>query len=459
MKPIFLEEWVHKRIEDEVRKDVAIKDFPGEDYREFCRANLEKFMLYKLKKILTYVYEKSPFYREIFDKHQVHPTEVRSLSDLSKIPFTNSNDISNDPYRILCVSIGSVSRIFSLTSSGTTGNHKKVFFTQGDLHRIVGLLAAHTKIVCGDRKSVVQILLPGSRPFGQADLLAKGVEMTGSIPVVSGVASDPMEQFETIKKNQSTVLVGYPSHLYRMMQEIRQKYNLEDLGVNTIVTTGENIPLSMRSAIKGVWKADLFSHYGLAEMGLSVGIECCVHQGYHIDEADFIVEIVDPCSDKVLEEEREGEIVITTLSREGMPLIRYRTGDLSKIIKRGCECGSILRRIDMMNKRVGSGIKLGNIELYPSTFDEAIFSIPEVVDYQVVAREEEGKVKLLFNIESLQGGSTTQFGLERVISEHHLFQGLMIKNEVEYEVAFVSRHQANNSSHANKRSPLKTSFG
>lgn len=415
---------------------------------------MEKFKLYKLQKILEYVYEKSPFYREVFEKHQIRPTEVRSLSDLSKIPFTNSNDISNDPYRILCVSIGTVSRIFSLTSSGTTGDNKKVLFTQGDLHRIVELLSTHTKIVCGDKKNVVQILLPGSRPFGQADLLAKGVEMAGSIPVITDVTSDPMEQFETIKKNQSTVLVGYPSYLYRITQETKRKYNLEDLGVNVIVTTGENTPSSIRSAIKGVWKADVFSHYGLAEMGLSVGIECHVHKGYHIDEADFIVEIVDPYSDKVLEEGREGEVVITTLSREGMPLIRYRTGDLSKIIEGCCECGSILRRIDMMNKRVGSAIKLGNIELYPFTFDESLFSIPEIVDYQVVVREEGGKVKLVFNIESLEVGWTTQFALEKVISEHPLFQGPMAKNKVEYEVASVSRHQTNGS-RPNKRSPLK----
>ena len=454
MKPIFLEEWIHKRIGDEVRKDAALNDFLGENNGEFCRAILEKFKIYKLQKILEYVYERSPFYREVFEKHQIRPTEVRSLSDLSKIPFTQPKDILDDPYRIPCVSIGAISRIFTLTSSGTTGDNKKVFFTQGDLHRIADLLATHTKIVCGDRKNVVQILLPGSRPFGQADLLAKGVEMAGSIPVITGITSDPIEQIEAIKKNQSTVLVGYPSYFYRITQETKQKYNLKDLGVNGIVTTGENTPSSMRSAIKGAWKVDIFSHYGLVEMGLSVGMECHVHKGYHIDEADFIVEIVDPYSDKVLEEGREGEVVITTLSREGMPLIRYRTGDLSKIIEGCCECGSILRRIDMMNKRVSSAIKLGNIELYPSTFDESLFSIPEIVDYQVVVREEGGKVKLVFNIESVEGGKTTQFAIEKVISEHPLFRGPMIKNKIEYEVASVSRDQMN-SSRPNKRSPLK----
>ena len=442
MEPIYLENWVLKRIEAEAKKNAALRDFLGDKHGELSRIILERFQIYKLRQILDYVYKRSPFYRKLFTDNQILPSEIRSLTDLSKIPFTEPKDIIADPYRFLCVSIGEISRIFTLKSSGTTGDAKRVFFTQKDLHRIVDLLAAHTKTVGGNRKNVIQILLPGTRPFGQADLLAKGVEKAGAIPVITGVTSDPIEQIEAIKKNRSTILVGYPFCIYRVTQEIKQKYSLKDLGIKVVVTTGEHIPLSVRNTIKQIWKADLFSHYGLVEMGLSVGIECEIHKGYHIDEADFIVEIVDPCTGRVLEEGEEGELVITTLSREGMPLIRYRTRDLSRIIKERCECGSILKRIDMITKRIGTAIDLGEVKLYPSTFDESLFSISEIIDYQVDVKREAERVKLIFNVEAAESEITRSM-IEKIVSEHPLIQNAVSKGKIEFEIRFLPKRRIN----------------
>lgn len=353
MEPFYLEEWIRKRVDGEEEKNIPFNNLLGGNRKEFDRIILEKFQTYKLHRILEYVYEKSPFYRELLTKNSVEPSAIRSLSDLSKIPFTQAGDVSDFAYGFSCVPMGKVSRIFTLPIRGTTSDKKNILFTEKDLLNIIDLFSAYTRVVGGKKKNVVQILLPGTSPLGQADLLAKGVEKAGSIPVITGVTDDSMKQIQAIRKNRSTILVGYPSYIYRVTQEANQRYRLEDLGITTIVTTGEHIPSSMRNAIRNLWKAELFSQYGLTEMGLGVGIECDAHKGYHVDEADFIAEIVSPKTGEVLANGEEGELVLTSLNREGMPLIRYRTRDLSRIIEEHCECGSILKRIDMVIKRIG----------------------------------------------------------------------------------------------------------
>lgn len=294
-------------------------------------------------------------------------------------------------------------------------------------------------IVGGEEKNIVQILLPGMSPMGQADLLAKGVEKAGSTPVITGFLPDVMKQVEAIKNHRSTILVGYPFYIYRLTQEARQRDRLENLGIRAIVTTGEHVPSAVRDSIQKVWSADLFSHYGLVEMGLSVGMECDAHKGYHIDEADFIVEVVDPHTGRSVEEGGEGELVMTTLSREGMPLIRYRTRDLSRIIDDRCECGSILKRIDLITKRIGTAINVVGSEVYPSDFDDSLFSIPEVVDYQIRMKGEEGKGKIIFTVEVSEKGKAVRSAVEKAIFEHPFIQEKVFKKGVKFGITLVSK--------------------
>jgi phenylacetate-CoA ligase len=172
-------------------------------------------------------------------------------------------------------------------------------------------------------------------------------------------------------------------------------------------------------------------------MGLGVGIECHFHQGCHIDEADLIVEVINPDTGKVLPKGEEGELVITSLAREGMPLIRYRTRDLSRIIKGHCECGSFLKRIDTIAKRIGTEIEIGNDRVYPSVFDEIFFSIPEIIDYQIGVKREEEAVKLIFIVDALKRGKIIQTKIKEVILKHSLVQEMIRKNKIGLDIKYV----------------------
>ena len=148
----------------------------------------------------------------------------------------------------------------------------------------------------------------------------------------------------------------------------------------------------MRQELKRIWNCDIRTHYGLTEMGLGVAVECEAQDGYHFNEADLVLEIVHPETGAPVPAGEEGEMVFTTLTREAMPLVRYRTHDLSRLIREPCTCGAAsLLKIDTVKKRLESIATVGDgDEIYPSLFDDVLFEIPGVVDYQVIATREGG---------------------------------------------------------------------
>ena len=293
---------------------------------------------------------------------------------------------------------------------------KKGFSLQKATWRIVDLLAANTKAVLGEKKGIVQIMLPGKTIMGQADALARGVVKAHSTPVITNITSDIMKQVRAIQKYKSTTLVGYSFYLHRLTKLAIEKCKLREMGIEAIVTTGEPLPLSIRKELEEAWQAKVFSHYGLTEMGFTVGMECCFGNGCHIHEGDYLVEVIDPRTGQPVPDGEEGELVITSLAREGMPLLRYRTGDITRIMVEKCACGSIIKRIDMITKRIGSGIKLGTSEIHPFTFDESLFSIPFVLDYQLAVKKEQDKAMFTFFIETARRKQATRTAAKEIIA-------------------------------------------
>ena len=353
MKPIFLEEWIHNRIKRRVGEDSEYRQYVGKEcLKEVTRQDMEDFQLFKLQKTLHYVSEKSPFYQYMFAKNGIKPHQFNFLDDLNHIPFTYPEDLSKSPFRLQCVPLGEVARVFTFTTSGTTGSEKRVFFTERDLDYIIDFFGACAKTVSGD-DGVIQILLPNGRPFSQADLLAKGVRAAGRVAVVTGANLDSREQIRKMEEFNSNVLVGTVSCVYRVTQESREYHHLGKIGVKTIITTSEYLPEPTRKELQDVWECEVYAHYGLTEMGLGVALECENKAGFHVNEADFVVEVVNPGTGEPLKHEgEEGELVFTTLSREGMPFLRYRTRDLSMLMRQPCECGaSTIRRIGKIIKR------------------------------------------------------------------------------------------------------------
>jgi phenylacetate-CoA ligase len=404
---MFLEEWIHNKIRQEVKENPECRQYIAKgDLKSITGKVIEDFQLFRLRKTLNHACQESVFYQELFRKHGINPGDVKSLSDLSKIPFTTPANLAEVPYKLLSVSLTKIGRVFTRVTSGTSGRPKKVFFTGNDLEIITDGMAAimNTALSSGGLAAqgcVVQIFLANGTPMSQVNLVARGVEKMGALPVAGDITADTEEQIKTIKEARPIMLMGSASRIYRITQEARQSHDLRKIGVKIIFITSEYLSPSMRRNLGDFWQAEVYHHYGMTEAGLAAAIECQAHDGFHFNEADFLFEVVDPATGEVLEEGGEGELVFTTLSREGMPLIRYRTGDISRLIRDPCKCGaSTLGKIGAITKRVGLMARIGQgKQIYPALFDDVLYAFPNLIDYRVFLAKEGDKDCLTCKVE------------------------------------------------------------
>jgi phenylacetate-coenzyme A ligase PaaK-like adenylate-forming protein len=255
--------------------------------------------------------------------------------------------------------------------------------------------------VVANPSDVVLVALPDGRPNSQSDLLIRGVIKLGANPIAAGFDWETEAFFNAVKQNRPAVIFGYTSRIFRMTQELQSTHDLASMGVRALFLASEYLPAPMRSNLQKIWNCRVHTHYGLTEMGLGVAIECSAKEGYHFNEADLLLEIVDPKTGEAAKLGEEGEIVFTTLSREAMPLIRYRTHDISRIIPGPCSCGADgLLRFGAVRKRLESILQLqSGDELYPSLLDDLLFEVSGLVDYQAVLERHGGKEKLCVKIE------------------------------------------------------------
>ena len=386
---MFLEESIHSRVKQELDDPQYRRYIGTENLESITNQDVEDFQLFRLRKILAYVSEKSTHYRDLFSTNGVEARDIQSCGDLARIPFTEPNDLVERPYKLLCVPLGGVARIFTHNTSGTTGAPKKVFFTENDIDIITDCMAAimKTAVTCGGLDPcghTVYILLPDGLPMSQGKLVARGVEKMGGSPVVGNITQGIEEQITLIEKARPAMLMGSASRIYHITQETRSSHDLAQIGVKILFITSEYVSAGMRRNLENWWNTEVFHHYGMTETGLASAIECQAHDGFHFNQADFLFEIVDPATGAILKDGEEGEVVFSMLRREGMPLIRYRTGDIARLIREPCECGALTPRIGKIARRTKSTVIIGTgQELYPSLLDDVLYEIPDLVDYRI----------------------------------------------------------------------------
>jgi phenylacetate-coenzyme A ligase PaaK-like adenylate-forming protein len=397
----------------EYRKNIGKKNLEN-----VTRSDLENFQLFQLRNTLRYVCAKSLFYRELFSKKGIEPGEIQSLTDLVKLPFTEPEELAEAPLKFLCVPLGEVTRVITFTSSGTTGPQKRISFSEKDIEVMTDFMAAGMSVVATS-DDVVQIMLPKGMVLGQSDLLARGVEKMGATPVITGIEPSPDEQIQAIKRYGSTVLFCETLRLNRITVQAKSNHDLTKLGVKTLFVTSNYLSDSMKTNLQFAWNCEVFTHYGLTEMGLGVAVECPAHNGYHFNEADLLAEVIDPETGRVLPDGQEGELVFTTLNREAMPLIRYRTHDISRLSAKPCQCGiTTLKKLDRITRRLESVVRIGDgDEIYPAMFDEALYTIPDIVGYEVSIGKDGVKDSLTFQVEIARKGTAVEELIREVTSE------------------------------------------
>ena len=271
---------------------------------------------------------------------------------------------------------GEVQKVISEQTSGTTGAGKRVFYTEGDCEHTIELFMAGLGefIYPG---SITMVAMPFSGPFGLGELIAEAIRRLGAKPLSTGTGRTYDELNRILEEEQPDTYVGMPTALLSMLRMCGKG------SIKRALVSGDACPKTVMKAIEEILQTRLWPHYGSREMGLGGAICCTAHDGMHMRENHCITEIIDE-NGNVLPDGEWGELVITTIGMEAQPLIRYRTGDWTRIIPGRCLCGSEIKRLDFV-KRMDP---LGSIR----EMDELLFEIPELVDYCV--KIVDGKRKL-----------------------------------------------------------------
>lgn len=404
-----LEKYVHAKIRKDFSGDSLYRDFTGKNsLQELTRADIEAYQLFMFRRMIDYAVQKSSFYQ----KRYANLKKVKSLADIASVPLTEAEDLRQSPYDMLCIGMGDIARTFSHTTTGTTtGEPKRIFFAHSDADIIVDTMEAVLQTALGGtgsdgRGSRVHIFLPNNGgPLSIAGLIARGAEQMGCVPVIGDCFENTEEQIRSIKETKPDMIMGSAFRIWRITQEAREFHDLPGIGVKRIFITSEYLSVPMRGYLEEWWRAEVYHHYGMSEPGFVIGIECDRHDGFHFNESDLYFEVINPDTGRVIENEGEGELVLTTLNRVAMPLIRYRTGDIARLIRKPCECGaSTLIRIGRLPRRHALEVTIGaETKIFSSLFDEALHQIPELIDYRIFISRENGKDLLECVVEVLRG--------------------------------------------------------
>lgn len=348
-----LEEWIHSVISQKLTEDLKFQSYMGVDrLRKIKKSDIENYKLFKLSEIVNYVYKRSPFYKKLFRKKGIKAGRIESFSDFSKIPFTEPRHIIENPRTFLCVPQSEILRGFT---AGGTVNPMRVFYTRDELNHIVDSIAAALRTVGMRKHDVLQIMFPPEVEWGCAYLVEKAAEKCGGSARVTGhVVLD--EQIQKIKEFNSSMVIGSNPYIYMITRLADESHSLEALGIKTIILSRgcdyRPFTESMRKEIQDAWGCKAYDQYGTIETGLAVSMECPAQNGLHINEADFFVETIDPNTGEILESKEEGELVFTTLNRRCVPLVRYRSRDISRLIDETCKCGATIQRMEGIKKKL-----------------------------------------------------------------------------------------------------------
>lgn len=340
--------------------------------------HLRSYQLSKLRETIRYAKAKSPFYSARLSNVSID--DLTDLPQISQLPFTTASDLREDPGSFLTLPPHEIARIVTLRTSGTTGRAKRLFFTGEELEHTIDFFSSgmSTLVVPGEK---VLILLPGDQPDSVGDLLARGLKRIGVEGVIHGPVTDVRRTVEEIVERRTDCLVGIPTQVLALARSKAGRAVPRGM-IKSVLLSTDHIPEAIVNALTLAWRCRVFKHYGITEAGLGAAVDCIARNGYHMREADLLFEIVDPETGMPLVDGETGEIVVTTLTRKGMPLIRYRTGDLSRVVAAPCPCGSVTKRLAAIRERLDGRVVLadGN-SLTIADLDEALFRMQEILDY------------------------------------------------------------------------------
>lgn len=367
------------------------------------RAQTKELQLERLKWLVNYCYERIPFYHKRLDEAGVKPEKFKQLSDIQYIPYTVKEDLrDNYPFGLFAVPQKEIVRIHA--SSGTTGKPTVVGYTRKDLDTWSELVARLVTAAGAGEHTIVQISF-GYGLFTGALGLHYGLEKVGAtvVPCSSG---NTEKQLMLMRDFGTNTLVATPSYALYMSEAAKELgYPMSDYHLQLGLFGSEGCTPEMRAQIEQNWGLFATDNYGMSELfGPGLSGECTERDGLHISEDHFLCEIINPVTGDVLEEGDTGELVVTTLTKEGMPMLRYRTKDITRIRTEPCPCGRTTARMDKIKGRSDDMLKIRGVNVFPSQVESVLMGMEKIgPHYLLVVRREGYHDTLEVKVELIDG--------------------------------------------------------
>ena len=381
------------------------------------KEEIKKFQENKIPEILKYLQKNSKFYQDMFKKHNIDIKEIKTLEDLTKIPVTTKNDLQERNKDFLCVD--DVEIIDYLSTSGTLGEPVIFAMTDNDLNRLAYNEYISFSCAGAEKEDIFQLMVTIDRLFMAGMAYYSGVRKLGAGIVRVG-PGNPELQFNTIERISPTALITVPSFIIKLI-EYAEKNNIDlsKTNINKAICIGEPIRdekfelNTLGKQIKEKWDIQLYSTYASTEMGTAF-TECSEGKGGHHHPEMIIVELLDENNNPVKEGEL-GEVTITNIGVEGMPLLRFKTGDISAFYTDSCKCGRNTMRLGPVVGRKQQMIKYKGTTLYPQAIYDILNDISDVKNYIIeVSTNSIGTDELLINI----GSDNTSINFVKSIKDY-----------------------------------------
>lgn len=381
----------------------------SEEIETMPRKQLEQFQAERLRKTVE-IAMGSEFYAPILKQRGITPESIKSVSDINRFPFTTKNDLrSTYPFGMASVPLSKVVRLHS--SSGTTGNPTVILHTQRDIDQWADAMA-RSMYATGLRNTDIIQNTSGYGMFTGGLGIQYASERLGALTVPAG-AGNSKRHVKFIMDFGTTALHCIPSYATRLAAVF------EEMGINpatgttvkTLIIGAEPHSEAQRKRIEDIWGAKAYNNFGMSEMcGPGVAIECQEQNGMHIWEDNYIVEIIDPVTLEPVPEGELGELVLTTLNREAMPLFRYRTRDLTRILPGDCPCGRTHKRLARFQGRSDDMIIVKGVNIFPIQIEKILMEFPELAsDYLITIETIEDNDEMTVDVELAQ--ATDDFSL------------------------------------------------
>ena len=365
------------------------------DVETASREDLHELQSERLRDIVAHAYENVDYYRETLDEAGVSPSDIESVDDIDTLPFTEKEDFRDEyPDGMFAVDWADVKRIHA--SSGTTGKPKVVSYTEEDLG-VWREVMARSLFAAGVRDDHVVQNAYGYGLFTGGLGFHDGIQELGACVVPTG-GGNTARQIDMLQDLGSDVLCCTPSYcLYLAEAAEKRGIDVRDLPLSTVIIGAEPFTDPMREEIEAALGVTAVDVYGLSEIiGPGVSIECADAQdGLHIWEDHFYPEIIDPATGEVLPEGEEGELVLTTLSKQALPVLRYRTGDMTTLNYDTCECGRTCVRMGNVTGRADDLLIVRGVNVYPSQIEEVMLDLDEVAPHYRIDLRRDGNLDSL----------------------------------------------------------------